>query len=78
MYLEHFEISVLKLILKNIFQPSIPIELKFNDFYFYFQGIEYTVENHKILTINMELSKFRKTQSMCTLTCNSILKGRKK
>ena len=29
----------------------------------YFRGLEYTLENHKIVTINMEISKFSKTQS---------------
>ena len=29
----------------------------------YFHGIEYKIENHKIVTINMEIPKFSKTQS---------------
>ena len=52
---------ILKLIKNNIFQINTSIELKFC--MVSFLSLESTVEKNKIVTINMEILKFRKTQS---------------
>ena len=54
---------------KNLFQTNDPIEIEIL-YGFYFQGLEYTVYNLKIVTINMEISKFSKSQSQCSLKVN--------
>ena len=41
--------------------PGYDTDFSLKNYHFY--GVEHTVENHKIVTIDMEISKFSKTQS---------------
>ena len=67
MHMDHFEICILKLIKKLISLKLMDqyIQILFS---FFLYGVEYTVKNHKIVTISMAVSKFNKTQSQCPLT----------